>query len=140
MTPWTVVLAPLSLGFSRQEYWSGLPCPPPEHLPNLGIEPRFPALQADSFTSRATREAQSVSGLYSMAAFDFHSWVKEHVELETLCWLPSPADLFDISVSVTPHKMLGSSKKKSHPTGQPPNTTRCGLPLKQVAGTSRNGC
>ena len=37
---WTVVCqAPLSMGFSRQEYWSGLPCPPPGHLPNPGIEP-----------------------------------------------------------------------------------------------------
>ena len=35
-------------GLSRQEYWSGLPCPPPDHLPNPGVEPRSPALQADS--------------------------------------------------------------------------------------------
>ena len=36
---WTVALqSPLSMGFSRQEYWSGLPCPPPVHLPQLGIE------------------------------------------------------------------------------------------------------
>ena len=35
-------------GFSRQEYWSGLPCPPPGNLPNPGIEPRSPTLQADS--------------------------------------------------------------------------------------------
>ena len=35
-------------GFSRQEYWSGLPCPPPGDLPNPGIEPRSPTLQADS--------------------------------------------------------------------------------------------
>ena len=48
-TPWTVVCqAPLSLGFSRQEYWSGLPFPSPRDLPNSGIEPRSPALQADS--------------------------------------------------------------------------------------------
>ena len=40
--------APLSMGFSRQENWSGLPCPPPRDLPNSGIEPRSPALQADS--------------------------------------------------------------------------------------------
>ena len=40
--------APLSVGFSRQEYWSGLPCPPPGDLPDLGIEPRSPALQVDS--------------------------------------------------------------------------------------------
>ena len=37
-----------SWGFSRQENWSGLPCPPPGDLPNPGIEPRFPTLQADS--------------------------------------------------------------------------------------------
>ena len=39
-------------GFSRQEYWNGLPCPPPPgDLPNPGIEPRSPALQADFFTT-----------------------------------------------------------------------------------------
>ena len=41
--------SPLSMGFSRQEYWSGLPCPLPGDLPNLGIEPRSPTVQADSF-------------------------------------------------------------------------------------------
>ena len=43
--------APLSMGFSRQEYWTGLPSPPPGGLPNPGIEPRSPALQADSLPS-----------------------------------------------------------------------------------------
>ena len=42
---------PLSIGFSRQEHWSELPCPPPEDLPNLGINPGCPALQADSLPS-----------------------------------------------------------------------------------------
>ena len=58
---WTVACqASLSMGFSRQEYWSGLPCPPPGDLPNAGIEPTsltFPALQADSLPL-STREAQ----------------------------------------------------------------------------------
>ena len=40
--------APLSMGFSRQEYWSGLPCPPPGDLPDPGIEPGSPAWQVDS--------------------------------------------------------------------------------------------
>ena len=49
VTPQTVALqAPLSMGFSRQEYWSGLSCPPPGDLPNPGIKPRSPALQVDS--------------------------------------------------------------------------------------------
>ena len=48
-TPWTVARqAPLSMGFSRQEYWSGLPFPSPGDLPNPGIEPGSPALWADS--------------------------------------------------------------------------------------------
>ena len=42
---------PLSMEFPRQEYWSGLPFPPPGDLPNLGIEPTTPALQADSLTA-----------------------------------------------------------------------------------------
>ena len=47
--PWTVARqAPLSLGFSRQGYWSGLPFPPPGDLPHPGIKPASLALQADS--------------------------------------------------------------------------------------------
>ena len=46
VTPWTSLPAPLSMGFPRQEYWSGLPCPPPGDLPNPGIEPMSPTLQA----------------------------------------------------------------------------------------------
>ena len=50
-TPWTVALqAPLSVGFPRQEYWSGLPFPSPEDLPGLRIEPKSPALQVDLLT------------------------------------------------------------------------------------------
>ena len=52
MTPWTVAYqASLSMGFSRQGYWSGLPFPSPGDLPNPGIEPRSPALQADALPS-----------------------------------------------------------------------------------------
>ena len=43
--------APPSMGFSRQEYWSGLPFPSPEDLPDPGLEPRSPTLQADALTS-----------------------------------------------------------------------------------------
>ena len=51
-TLWTVGhQAPLSMGFPRQEYWSGLPSPSPGDLPNPGIKPRSPALQADALTS-----------------------------------------------------------------------------------------
>ena len=50
-TPWTVdYQASLPMGFSRQEYWSGFPFLSPGDLPNPGIEPRSPTLQADAFT------------------------------------------------------------------------------------------
>ena len=50
-TAWTVACqAPLSIGFSRQEYWSGLPFPSPGDLPNPGIEPGSPTLHTDSLT------------------------------------------------------------------------------------------
>ena len=49
VTPWTVAhQAPLSMGFSGQQYWSGLPFPSPRDLPNPGIEPGSPALQVAS--------------------------------------------------------------------------------------------
>ena len=64
VTPWTVAhQASLSKGFSRKVYWSGLPCPPPGDLPNLGITPNSlmsPALAGSFFTTSATWEAHSV--------------------------------------------------------------------------------
>ena len=51
-TPWTIAhQASPSMGFSRQEYWSGLPFPSPRDLPHPGIEPRSPTLLADALTS-----------------------------------------------------------------------------------------
>ena len=55
---WTAAhQAPLSLGFSRQEYWSGLPFPPPGDLPKRGISPASPTLADRFFTSSDTWEA-----------------------------------------------------------------------------------
>ena len=52
VTQWTIARqAPLSMGFSKEEYWSGLPFPSPGDLPNPEIEPGSPALQADSLPS-----------------------------------------------------------------------------------------
>ena len=60
-TPWTIAhQAPMSMGFSRQEYWSGLPCCPPGDLPGLGTEPTsltFVVLAGRFFATSATWEA-----------------------------------------------------------------------------------
>ena len=56
--------APPSMGFSRQEYWSGLPFPSPGDLPNSGIEPWSPALQADTLTSELP--GKPITNLYSI--------------------------------------------------------------------------
>ena len=62
VTPWTVAhQAPLSRGFSRQEYWSGLPFPSPGHLPDPGIEPKSlmsPALEGGFFTIEPLGKSQ----------------------------------------------------------------------------------
>ena len=61
VTPWNLARqAPLSMGFSRQECWGGLPCPSPGNLPDPGIEPEslvFPALQADSWPTKLCGKA-----------------------------------------------------------------------------------
>ena len=59
VTPWTVACqAPLSVGFSRQEYWSGLLFPLPEDLPNPGIELASPALAGRFFTTSSIWETK----------------------------------------------------------------------------------
>ena len=63
-TPWTAAhQAPLSMGFFRQEHWSGLPCPPPGDLPNPGMEPvplTPPALAGELFTTSATSRLKAM--------------------------------------------------------------------------------
>ena len=89
-TLWTVAhQAPLSMGFSRQEYWSGLPFCSPRDLPNPGIEPRSPALQMDSLrfeplgclglnsvSPAPGREAQNVTLFGNRAFADVTNQVK----------------------------------------------------------------
>ena len=70
VTPWTVACqAPLSMGFSRQIYWSGLPFPSPGDHPGPGIEPRSPALQADFFTIWAMRESLYIYIFFSIMVY-----------------------------------------------------------------------
>ena len=70
-TQWTVAhQAPLSMGFSRQEYWSGLPCPPPGYLSHPGIELASllsPALADRFFTINATRGSQTKASIHQFS-------------------------------------------------------------------------
>ena len=82
--PWTIACqAPLSVRFSRQEYWSGLPCPPSGNLPDPGIKPTFPvspALAGGFFTTELPRKlttlslkAHPVAYLQGLVCCPFHS-------------------------------------------------------------------
>ena len=64
MTPWTTACqAPLSMGSSIQEYWSGLPFPPPGDLPNPGFKPESPAFQEDYLPSELPDVARVSVGM-----------------------------------------------------------------------------
>ena len=87
-TPWTIACqAPLSMGFSRQGYWSGLPFPPPGVLPNPGIEPRSPALQIDSLPTELQGKPifydyiigiKTTQAIFIIVIFNFHSDFKRN--------------------------------------------------------------
>ena len=89
VTLWTVALqSPLSMRFSKQEYWSGLLFPSPGHLPNPGIEPRSPTLRADSLPSNLPgkqgwcRGKESTCQCRKRKRHKFDAWVRK--------WQPTP--------------------------------------------------
>jgi len=74
--PWTVThQASLSMEFSRQEYWSGVPFPSPGNLPDPGIEPRSPALHADSLPSEPPGKPHCFLFVCLFLFFGFFWWV-----------------------------------------------------------------
>ena len=83
---WTIACqVHLSMGFSRQEYWSGLPCPPPPgDLPNPGIKSRSPTLQADFLPSEPP--GKSTEELYKkdLNDLDNHNGVVTYLEPDIL--------------------------------------------------------
>ena len=75
-TPGTVAYqVPPSMGFSRQEYWSGLLFPSPEALPDPGIEPRSPALQADSLSYELQGRSLQEKGILKIYPFKKLIWI-----------------------------------------------------------------
>ena len=98
VTSWTVAhQAPLSMGFSRQEYWSGLPFPPPGDLPNPGLDPVSPVLGGRFFTAEPPNlfcfELDSIWMHFNIInIFSFHSFVYKilhrNSQITYLFWYP----------------------------------------------------
>ena len=97
-TPWSVAhQAPLSIEFSRQEYWSGLPYPSQKDLPNLGVEPRSPSLQVDSLPSKPLGKPKNIpysrgsswprnwTRVFCIAGGFFTSWATREVHRSWEC-------------------------------------------------------
>ena len=103
MTPWTVAhQAPLSMGFSRQEYWSGLPGPPLGELPNPGIKPEslmFTALAGRFFTTPVTWKANMVGHFTD----DSRIMVFMHILIVTKCKLYQVNRIQILSIEIDEH-------------------------------------
>ena len=83
-TPWIVACKPLlPMGFSRQEYWSGLPFPSPGDLPDLGVEPWSPALQADSLPTKLSGNVNYIS----IKQLKYNGKIKRVADKQTLTQL-----------------------------------------------------
>ena len=91
MTPWTVTCqAPLSLEFSRQEYWIEWPFPSPGHLPNSVTEPLSPALQTDSLPSEPPGKPAGAVYQLLIIGDTFQNWLQharyQYIPLRTAHW------------------------------------------------------
>ena len=86
VTPWTVDhQAPPSMGFTKQEYWSGFPFPSPGYLPNPGIKPRSSTLQADALTSEPP--GKPLWELTQRKPLEYKTW-HHPTTSSTLCRMP----------------------------------------------------
>ena len=103
-TPWTVAYqAPLSMGFYRQEYWSGLPFPSPGDLPDSGIKLRSPTLQANSLSSEPPRKPTMLLLLL----------LQSHVSCVQLCATPwTEAHHAPLSLGFSRLEQLTDSERK----------------------------
>ena len=112
-TPWTVAYqASPSMGFSRQEYWSGLPFPSPGDPPDPGIKPRSPTLEADALTSEPTGKPNKIK--YPIKSFLNTKTFRVGVELINNVVVVSGGELrvsaICIHVSILPQTTLPPSK------------------------------
>ena len=133
-TPWTVACqAPLSMGFSRQEYWNGLPCPPPGDLPNPGIKPvspTSPALAGRFFTPEppGKQQVQSLS-IYS----DSHNRVSDAIQPSHPLSSPFPP-----APNTSQHQSLFQWVKSLHEVAKVLEFVSASLPAKKSQGWSHS--
>ena len=120
-TLWTIThQAPLSMGFSRQEYWSQLPCPPPGDLPDPGVEPTSlmsPVLAGGYFTTSATWEALN-SLILPLKKKNPEFLCNVIQSMPFLCW-----KAFIKFIPLELVKGLNPSSLSSSPLPQPPTPT-----------------
>ena len=114
-TPWTVVhQAPLSMGFSRQEYQGGPPCPPPGERPDPGINPVSPALAGRFFTTESvTRETPGEVRRHQFHLTDWY-WYK----IKTYCWwrrTDIPARCWQTCAWVFSHSVVSDALRPTEP-------------------------
>ena len=113
VTPWTVAhQVPWSMGFSRHEYWSGLPFPSPEDLPNTGIKPRSPALHADALPSELRGKPHNIS--LSLSFFWEGARILEWVAIPFSMWSSPPRDWTDVSHIVGRHFTTWATREVHH--------------------------
>ena len=112
-TPWTAAhQASPSMEFSRQEYWSGLPFPSPGDLPDPGIEPRSPALEADALSSELTGKPHNILKQCQLSKKRSKRWTWEISAPETDL-IPLSVPCSNIWLSTT---FSGKGKKKKKGT------------------------
>ena len=108
-TPWTTVCqAPLFRGFSRQEYWSGLPFPSPGDLPNPKIKPAAPALQVNSKLFFKTLQFFLLNSSFVTLGYYCYILIRNvYQKILSLRWLDGITDLMDMSLSELQELVMG---------------------------------
>ena len=110
VTPWTVAYeAPLSMEFSRQEYWSGLPYPSPGDLPDPGIEPRSPTWEADALPSEPPGKPDDPEKATAKQSWRRH----RSTELGLSRWSPDYYNKAVPKAAMWPCAEISNNKRKS---------------------------
>ena len=123
-TPWTTACQdPLSWGFSKQEYWSGLPCPPPGDLPNPEIEPRSPTLQVEFLLSEPPGKPKN-TGVGSLSLLHWNFLTQEsHRGLLHCRQIPYQLSYLGSPFPQQTSLLSDTAHQHSNTTGSPRSTT-----------------